>query len=492
MSRKKSLTLGEKLKVIEEYNEGKCSVRQMVKKYEVGRSQMYTILKNQNKILEEFAKGRSTRLKRLRRTTANEKVNRAIYDWYVNERERGTFITGVMLQNEALLLAKTLGMNDFKASNGWLDSFKRRHDIQLKTQPSSDSSEGETLITEKKWRDNLKDLIIGYHSSNIYTGDVTGLLYRLLPSEVTSYNREDLPKEQLTVLLCANMDGGIEKPLVIGNKPYPSCFKNLNHDTLPVHWKYNKKSRVNNEILTEWLMDFNNKMQIENRNVILFLSSAICATKITLSNVQLELFPSDDTVFTAQAIYNVANVMKSYYRKHFLQSLIAKSNIYPDLSDSRREINVLDAVNWINQAVKKIHPELVKNCFISVGLCGNEPFKIYDRSVENLNEIFELCTVGGLRDSGEDIMAFDGNLELIEDALETGVKEEDRIKDELDEQDGYVENPKEIQIGSYEDALTVVDGLQEFAAIENHAKLMELLGEVKELILPSILKRRVN
>ena len=34
-----------------------------------------------------------------------------------------------MVQAEAVLLAKELGNETFKASNGWLQSFKQRHNI---------------------------------------------------------------------------------------------------------------------------------------------------------------------------------------------------------------------------------------------------------------------------------------------------------------------------------------------------------------------------
>jgi hypothetical protein len=34
-----------------------------------------------------------------------------------------------MVQSEALAVAKSLGNDEFKASTGWFDSFKKRHSI---------------------------------------------------------------------------------------------------------------------------------------------------------------------------------------------------------------------------------------------------------------------------------------------------------------------------------------------------------------------------
>lgn len=60
-------------------------------------------------------------------------VNDAVYKWYCLARERSIPITGPLLKEEALLIyiAKKLDPhNMFKASNGWLERFKKRHNIK--------------------------------------------------------------------------------------------------------------------------------------------------------------------------------------------------------------------------------------------------------------------------------------------------------------------------------------------------------------------------
>jgi hypothetical protein len=46
--------------------------------------------------------------------------------------------------------------------------------------------------------------------------------------------RDKMSKEELTVLLCGNMVGEMEKPLVIRKAREPRCFKNLKINNLPV------------------------------------------------------------------------------------------------------------------------------------------------------------------------------------------------------------------------------------------------------------------
>ncbi|KRG07822.1 uncharacterized protein Dmoj_GI25705, partial [Drosophila mojavensis] len=41
-------------------------------------------------------------------------------------------IGGEILKEKALFFAKALNVNDFKASSGWVDRFKNRHNIAFK------------------------------------------------------------------------------------------------------------------------------------------------------------------------------------------------------------------------------------------------------------------------------------------------------------------------------------------------------------------------
>jgi len=56
-------------------------------------------------------------------------VNEAVWDWYTLCRKSNIPVSGAMLQEEAMIIAEKLEMNDFVACNGWLDRFKRQHNI---------------------------------------------------------------------------------------------------------------------------------------------------------------------------------------------------------------------------------------------------------------------------------------------------------------------------------------------------------------------------
>ena len=82
---------------------------------------------------------------------------------------------------------------------------------------------------------------------NIYNADEAGLYFRASSYKTHTLKKEKciggkLPKYRLTILHCANMAGDKEKLLVIGKAAKPRSFNNVNMNSLPVTWKFNKKA----------------------------------------------------------------------------------------------------------------------------------------------------------------------------------------------------------------------------------------------------------
>jgi hypothetical protein len=130
-----------------------------------------------------------------------------------------------------------------------------------------------------------------------------------------------MSKERLTVLLCGNMVGEMEKSLVIGKAAKPNCFKNMKINNLPVIWRNNKKAWMTAATMEEWLNMFNAKMKKENRNATLFLDNAICHPKVTLSNMKIIWFPANEASVLQLMDMGVIHTFKSHYRRFLMQSL---------------------------------------------------------------------------------------------------------------------------------------------------------------------------
>ena len=57
-------------------------------------------------------------------TLEMQKVDSMTWDWFTSKRGDGMSISGPLLQEKALFFAASMGLTDFKASNGWLQRFK--------------------------------------------------------------------------------------------------------------------------------------------------------------------------------------------------------------------------------------------------------------------------------------------------------------------------------------------------------------------------------
>lgn len=191
----------------------------------------------------------------------------------------------------------------------------------------------------------------------------------------------------------------------------------------------------------------------------------------------------------------VIYTLKSFYRKFVLQSLVAKINTSTNVSQLVKQINVLDAVNWIHQAKKKILPETVKKCFLKAGFPAQASADTQDATVENLQEIPVLCKQGrNLPDEAEDVANFDNELATAEDIQSAAdiAAENSRceVMEEMDDDDDDDEcNERELKIRTFGEALSVVSDLQEFAASKNVPELLELMQDAKEIIQRSRVKK---
>ena len=118
------------------------------------------------------------------RGTEFSDVNEAMYTWYTLARERNVPVSGPMLQEEARIIAKQMGHHQFKASNGWLESFKKHHNIkQFKVSGESADVSEETV---EGWHERIKTLMVGYKAEDIWNEDETGCFYRALPDKTLS------------------------------------------------------------------------------------------------------------------------------------------------------------------------------------------------------------------------------------------------------------------------------------------------------------------
>jgi hypothetical protein len=144
----------------------------------------------------------------------SSQIDEVVYEWFCAGRYKNAPISGPLIQEKALEAARALNFGCFKASNGWLQKFKTRHNILCKTicgEPADAPKE-----TADLWKEKLSRLCDGYSERNIFNCDQTGLMFRALPDKTLTMKNDKcfgrkILKQRLTVLLCSNMLGDFER-----------------------------------------------------------------------------------------------------------------------------------------------------------------------------------------------------------------------------------------------------------------------------------------
>ncbi len=125
-------------------------------------------------------------------------VNDCLWKWYVLCRNSNIPVSGPMLQEEALIIAKQLGEDaaDFTASNVWLDRWKKRYNIIQMNAVGEEGDVSEETMTS--WDERVRELVRGYQPKDVWNMDETGLLRsgELFQRKVSPKKESDVEAEK--------------------------------------------------------------------------------------------------------------------------------------------------------------------------------------------------------------------------------------------------------------------------------------------------------
>ena len=142
----------------------------------------------------------------------------------------------LVFKTKAIKFAEKMNVENFRASDGWLDCWKKRFNAPFKTVSGESNAYTDEMVTP--WEQaTLPTILSKYDLNKICNGDEFGLFCCAQPNRSLHLKNENCVggkhnKLHLTGLTAANAVGGKLPLFVIGKSKKPLCFKHINYKAL--------------------------------------------------------------------------------------------------------------------------------------------------------------------------------------------------------------------------------------------------------------------
>lgn len=187
--KRKALSVDDKLKILKTYDENSKvkTQTQIAKDLNIPESTLRTIKKKRKEIQENAVQG-GTKRKKIK-SGKYELLEDVLLKWFHQVRSLHLPMSGTLLKEKALEIAKELEISDFTASSGWTDRFKSRHGIVYRQICGESESVNEEDATS--WKNStLPTLLKDYSPRDVFNADEFGLFFKMMPNKSLVYKKE--------------------------------------------------------------------------------------------------------------------------------------------------------------------------------------------------------------------------------------------------------------------------------------------------------------
>lgn len=371
-----SITRGEKLKIINMYENGK-TITDIAQEFDQSVSTVDSIIKDEVKILES-TKGsvtlRSTIITKKRGGPFSE-MEKLLALWIEDMTQKGIPFTFTMVQDKAKSLLKdsqeksgiTESGMDFKASPEWFERLKKR--IDLGAIAAETNIDSEPVYFTKFLENIIEEEEFSPHQ--IFNIEELSLFWKRMPPGTSiskDSNQLGVANDHITVMLGGNASGDLKlKPLTIYHSENPKAFTDIDANMLPVIWKCNSEVMITRVLFTDW---FNNHFIPQVKEY--YSKKQIPFKVLLLLNVapgQPE--PPDDFNSSIKVIYlpsrnltlpwlqpmneDSTTIFKALYLKYVFSQAIKSIQDGTPLLDFWKNYNILNGVKNIAAAWEEVN-----------------------------------------------------------------------------------------------------------------------------------------
>lgn len=395
-ARRMSYDASFKLKVVQRALEMKNN-RQTADHFGVSEKQVRDWIK----IREKLASGskNSKRLTGGGRKSENPVLEDSLVEWLTEQRKSGIAISGKMIKLESL---RESSNPDFKASDGWLQKFKRRFGLSTRQRTS----------IGQKLPDDSKEKLMSFHKfvlslrrqheyplSDIFNMDETPLRFDMPETRTLSFAGEKTvhikttgaEKRGFTCVLTVAADGSKVKPLVIfKGKRDPKVA--TDHVKVTVQ----EKGWIDESGCLNWIRDSFPKRKNNSRRLLVWDSCRVHLTdavkkELRKRNIDAAVIPGGMTPVLQPLDVGINKPLKDSMKQFWNEWMISgKAELTK--GGKRRPPSKELLVDWLHKSWDNLDPMIIVRSFLKTGIAnamdGTEDDELYGDLVQSLtNEL---------------------------------------------------------------------------------------------------------
>ncbi|XP_071968305.1 tigger transposable element-derived protein 3-like [Engystomops pustulosus] len=417
--KRRDSTLAEKVKILELLQQPKASQSSVARNMGLSQSTISRVMKKREEILERWNHNENPSRKR-NRPFKHAKVDEALLEWLLFAKANKLPISGPILMRQAEAIAQEIGCPQFKPSNGWLWRWKERyrlfyraevlpgerrfgtigqskyvkliprdpHLVRLGLNSGAEERLTGSHFNPSGWiqgeRDDYMVSMLCGQASQVDVLSRSALLARI----AKDYPLQDIfcavgspfhfrilakqgmngePKETVCIWFCCNINGTERlKLLVTHNLP----SRSLGTQCLsPVSLKASSNGHMTDHLLVEWLLNWDTKLDRQDRKILLALTAHNTGPKIKLRNISLCIFPNEHASSNHHFGEDLVNEFSHLYRELLLERLQEERETSTNrktevsLLQKMYEISLVEASYTMNKAWLRVKPHTIKSSF---------------------------------------------------------------------------------------------------------------------------------
>ncbi|XP_069608046.1 tigger transposable element-derived protein 3-like [Ranitomeya imitator] len=415
--KRRDSTLAEKVKILELLQQPKASQSSVARNMGLSQSTISRVMKKREEILERWNHNENPSRKR-NRPFKHAKVDEALLEWLLFAKANKLPISGPILMRQAEAIAKEIGCPQFKPSNGWLWRWKERYRlfyraevlpgerrfgsigqgkyvkllpnatqmVRLELNSGAKEKNAGSHFNSKEHiqgerNDHLVSMLCGhstqvdglsrsallariakdYPLNDIFCAVGSPFLFRILAKQ--GMNTE--PKETVCIWFCCNVNGTERlKLLVTHNLPSRALGT---HCLSPVSLKASNNGHMTDNLLVEWLLNWDAKLDRQERKILLAFTAHISGPKVKLRNISLCIFPKEHVSSNHRFGEELVNEFSILYRELLLERLqedtTTSRKAEVSLLQNMCEISLVEASYTMNKAWLRVSSHTIKSCF---------------------------------------------------------------------------------------------------------------------------------